>query len=161
MKKTNKGKACTVVLRKVDSKTGEGLADATFALQDQQGKVLKDKLKTDKTGSLVVSEMKPGKYQLVETEAPKGYVLNTKPVTFQLTNAKKQMVTVKKENVKEATSGKTGGTNSSRITSSTIFTGRGHTYLPKTGEQKSTVLVVIGVIVLIALGGFIYFKRKK
>lgn len=161
VKKTNKGKACTVVLRKVDSKTGEGLADATFALQDQQGKVLKDKLKTDKTGSLVVSEMKPGKYQLVETEAPKGYVLNTKPVTFQLTNAKKQMVTVKKENVKEATSGKTGGTNSSRITSSTIFTGRGHTYLPKTGEQKSTVLVVIGVIVLIALGGFIYLKRKK
>lgn len=158
--KTNKGLTCTVVLRKIDSKTGEGLAEATFALQDQQGKVLKDKLKTDETGTLVVSDMEPGKYQLVETEAPKGYVLNTKPVTFQLTEAKKQLVTVKKENVKQKVSGKTG-TNSSRTTTSTSYGTRNHTYLPKTGEQKSTILVIAGIVVLLVLGAVIYFKRKK
>lgn len=159
VKKTNKGLTCTVVLKKIDSKTGEGVANATFSLQDQQGKVLKDKLKTDETGTLVVSEMKPGKYQLVETEAPKGYVLNTKPVTFQLTNAKKQLVTVRKENVKASVKRKTG--NHSRTTTSASYSSRNHTYLPKTGEQKSTILVIVGLIVLLALGGIVYLKRKK
>ena len=105
-------------------------------------------------------DMEPGKYQLVETEAPKGYVLNTKPVTFQLTEAKKQLVTVKKENVKQKVSGKTG-TNSSRTTTSTSYGTRNHTYLPKTGEQKSTILVIAGIVVLLVLGAVIYFKRKK
>ena len=159
VKKTNKGLTCTVVLKKIDSKTGEGVAKATFSLQYQQGKVLKDKLKTDDTGTLVVSEMEPGKYQLVETEAPKGYVLNTKPVTFQLTNAKKQLVTVRKENVKASVKGKTG--NHSRTTTSASYSSRNHTYLPKTGEQKSTILVIVGIIVLLALGGIVYLKRKK
>ena len=158
VEKTNKGLTCAVVLRKIDSKTGEGLAAATFALQDQQGKVLKDKLKTDETGNLAVTDLKPGKYQLVETEAPKGYVLNTKPVTFQLTDAKKQLVTVRKENVRA--SGKAGTTNSTGSTS-TNYIGRSHTYLPKTGEQKSMVLVIVGIVIVLVAGGAIYFKRKK
>ena len=155
VKKTNKGLTCTVVLRKIDSKTGEGLADATFALQDQQGKVLKDKLKTDETGNLTVTDLKPGKYQLAETEAPKGYILNTKPVTFQLTEAKKQLVTVRKENVKA--SGKAGNT----VSTSTSYVRRNHTYLPKTGEQRSTILIIAGIIIVLVAGGVIYFKRKK
>lgn len=154
VEKTNKGLTCAVVLRKIDSKTGEGLANATFALQDQQGKVLKDNLKTDETGNLAVTDLKPGKYQLAETEAPKGYVLNTKPVTFQLTEAKKQLVTVRKENVKAS------GKNSTNATS-TNYIGRSHTYLPKTGEQKSTILVIVGILVILVAGGVIYFKRKK
>ena len=158
VEKTNKGLTCAVVLRKIDSKTGEGLAAATFALQNQQGQVLKDKLKTDETGNLAVTDLKPGKYQLVETEAPKGYVLNTKPVTFQLTEAKKQLVTVRKENVKA--SGKAGTTNSS-VSTSTNYIGRSHTYLPKTGEQKSMVLVIVGIVIVLVAGGVIYFKRKK
>ena len=155
VKKTNKGLTCTVVLRKIDSNTGEGLADATFALQDQQGKVLKDKLKTDETGNLTVTDLKPGKYQLAETEAPKGYILNTKPVTFQLTEAKKQLVTVRKENVKA--SGKAGNT----VSTSTSYVRRNHTYLPKTGEQRSTILIIAGIIIVLVAGGVIYFKRKK
>jgi LPXTG-motif cell wall-anchored protein len=170
--KTNKGKTidgltCTVALRKIDSKTGEGLADATFALQDQRGNVLKENLKTDKTGTLVVSDLEPGKYQLAETEAPKGYILNTKPVTFQLTTAKKRVVTVRKENVKKRTSAKEKGgsqatdTNKSHTTYGSNYSGRNHTYLPKTGEQKSMILVIIGVVVLLLLAGIVYIKRKK
>lgn len=158
--KTNKAEEnCTVALRKIDSKTGEGLADATFALQDQRGNVLKENLKTDKTGTLVVSDLEPGKYQLAETEAPKGYILNTKPVTFQLTTAKKRVVTVRKENVKKRTSAKEkGGT---QTTYGSNYSGRNHTYLPKTGEQKSMILVIIGVVVLLLLAGIVYIKLKN
>ncbi|MGG5370261.1 hypothetical protein IGI67_001886 [Enterococcus sp. AZ196] len=158
VKKTNKGLPAAAVLKKVDSTSGEGLAEAVFALQDENGKLLKANLKMDEAGALAVTGLKPGKYQFVETKAPPGYVLDAKPVTFQVTEAKK-LVTVKKENVKQAASGKTQ--NTSRTLPSTTLNGRNHTYLPKTGEQKSTLLVVVGIVILVILGGVVYFKRKK
>jgi len=76
-------------------------------------------------------------------------------------------VTVRKENVKKRTSAKEKGgsqttdTNKSHTTYGSNYSGRNHTYLPKTGEQKSMILVIIGVVVLLLLAGIVYIKRKK
>ena len=153
--KTNKA-ISGVILEKVDGATNQPLAGAEFILQTQAGKTIETdkKMITDGNGRLAVKGLDPGDYQLVETKAPAGYKLDSKPVTFQLT-AKKQLVTVRKENVKA--SGKAGNT----VSTSTSYVRRNHTYLPKTGEQRSTILIIAGIIIVLVAGGVIYFKRKK
>ncbi|MBO1911604.1 hypothetical protein J4G37_43290, partial [Microvirga sp. 3-52] len=38
----------------------------------------------DKDGKLIVTDLKPGDYQFVETEAPYGYDLNASPIKFKI-----------------------------------------------------------------------------
>lgn len=83
--KKNKAIPGSVLLTKVDSKNGKALAGAIFALQDQTGKVLQENLVTDNFGRLAVANLQAGKYQLVETQAPKGYKLDATPITFEIT----------------------------------------------------------------------------
>ncbi|GGA20614.1 SpaA isopeptide-forming pilin-related protein [Psychrobacillus lasiicapitis] len=74
-----------VELKKVDKdnqkKTLEG---AIFTLQDTNGNKLKEGLTTDENGKLTVNNLKPGKYQFVETKAPFGYKLDTTPISFTI-----------------------------------------------------------------------------
>ncbi|WP_423364391.1 SpaA isopeptide-forming pilin-related protein [Mycoplasma sp. P36-A1] len=88
----------SVVLTKIDSKTNKTLAGAEFKLLDNVGKVLKTDLVTNKHGKLTISDLKAGKYQLVETKAPKGYVLDATPVSFEITANQTSAVQVKKAN---------------------------------------------------------------
>ncbi|WP_236691864.1 MSCRAMM family protein [Enterococcus faecalis] len=75
--KKNKVIPGSLLLTKVDSKNRKALAGAIFELQDQTGKVLQDNLVTDNFGRLAVANLQAGKYQLVETQAPKGYKLGS------------------------------------------------------------------------------------
>ncbi|WP_203363591.1 SpaA isopeptide-forming pilin-related protein [Bacillus sp. REN10] len=74
------------------------LKDAEFKLMDQDGKVIQEKLKTDDKGIVLVEDLRPGNYQFVETKAPAGYVLNTKPEEFTIDKSQKEMVKVTFEN---------------------------------------------------------------
>ncbi|WP_100403553.1 SpaA isopeptide-forming pilin-related protein [Bacillus sp. FJAT-42315] len=88
-----------VELTKVDEADGKlKLAGAVFQLQDQNGKVIKSNLSTNKEGKLLVKDLKPGKYQFVETKAPVGYVLDKTPLKFEIAKGQKEMLTVTFEN---------------------------------------------------------------
>ncbi|WP_167629244.1 SpaA isopeptide-forming pilin-related protein [Listeria valentina] len=88
-----------VELTKVDTNdSSKTLAGAEFKLQDSAGNTIKTKLQTDKNGKLLVKDMTPGNYQFVETKAPQGYVLDTTPLKFTITNTQTKPVQVTAKN---------------------------------------------------------------
>ncbi|MGG0300295.1 SpaA isopeptide-forming pilin-related protein [Bacillus albus] len=74
-------------LTKVDMDHHRTLEGAIFNILDQDGNVVREGLKTDGHGKLIVNDLKPGNYQLVETKAPEGYQLNASPINFTIEKA--------------------------------------------------------------------------
>ncbi|HDR4513719.1 TPA: collagen binding domain-containing protein, partial [Bacillus cereus] len=74
-------------LTKVDIDHNGTLEGAIFNILDQDGKVVREGLKTDGHGKLIVNNLKPGNYQLVETKAPEGYQLDASPISFTIEKA--------------------------------------------------------------------------
>ncbi|MFC6295626.1 SpaA isopeptide-forming pilin-related protein [Lactiplantibacillus daoliensis] len=66
----------TLFVTKTDKDTGVAVPDAVYELQTTDGLVLQSGLKTDKNGQLTISNLAAGTYQLVETAAPNGYLLD-------------------------------------------------------------------------------------
>ncbi|WP_052131480.1 SpaA isopeptide-forming pilin-related protein, partial [Planococcus sp. CAU13] len=64
------------------------LAGAVFELQDAEGNRIESNLITDASGVLTVNDLKPGTYQLVETAAPAGYILDATPYSFTIERAR-------------------------------------------------------------------------
>lgn len=98
LQKTNTIIPGSIILTKKDSKTNETLAGAEFELQDSEGKVLKKNLLTDETGKLVIKNLDPGNYQLVETNAPTGYEKDTEPVPFEIKKGQTETLKIEKAN---------------------------------------------------------------
>ncbi|KAF1296733.1 hypothetical protein BAU15_08790 [Enterococcus sp. JM4C] len=74
----------SVVLTKVDDKTGDALQGAVFELQDADGMIIQSELTTDASGKITVDGLAPGDYQFTETQAPKDYELDATPVIFTI-----------------------------------------------------------------------------
>lgn len=80
------------VLLTKESDKQKVLPEAAFALQDSAGNPIKDYegneiiTQTDSDGKLAIHNLAPGKYQLVETKAPVGYLINTTPIPFEISN---------------------------------------------------------------------------
>lgn len=74
-------------LLKVDEQ-GNALEDAVFKLvkkiDDGDFEVVIDKLKTDENGKILLANLKPGEYQLIETAAPIGYLRDNTSVEFTI-----------------------------------------------------------------------------
>ncbi|MDO4633540.1 MAG: SpaA isopeptide-forming pilin-related protein [Eubacteriales bacterium] len=96
-----------VIAKKVNKKNGKDLADAHFVLQqktylgkdenpangetvqeDKGGryywKEFKKDLKSSKAGQIVVYDMPFGSYRFIETQAPKGFILDKTPHEFEI-----------------------------------------------------------------------------
>ncbi|EAC7884240.1 SpaA isopeptide-forming pilin-related protein [Listeria monocytogenes] len=102
--KENTAKTGTVELNKKASGTSKQLQGAEFKLEDDAGKVLKEKLATDASGKLEIKDLAPGDYRLIETKAPTGYQLDATPTPFTIIFNQAEKVSVTKENT-----AKTGG----------------------------------------------------
>ena len=76
-------------LLKIDSK-GNPLAGAEFKVVDKNGNIVKSGLTSDTNGFVIVASLAPGTYQFIETKAPTGYVLNSKPVSFTISEEAKE-----------------------------------------------------------------------
>lgn len=75
-------------LTKTDATSGNQLADAVFKLErnvNGEWVLVEENLKTNGAGLIVMSELIIGEYRFVETQAPKGYTLDTTPVVFTIT----------------------------------------------------------------------------
>ncbi len=55
--------------------------------------LIDDKLTSNKEGKVYIDEMLPGKYILVETKAPNGYLLNSEFIYFEIKNYKTTTIT--------------------------------------------------------------------
>lgn len=68
---------------KVDE-NGNPLADAEFSVFDADGNAVLTGLVSDEEGRIVIEDLAPGKYTLVETKAPAGYVLTEEVYSFEV-----------------------------------------------------------------------------
>lgn len=62
------------------------LPGASFKILDANGYTLQKDLVTDSDGRIWVSNLAPGRYQVMETEAPAGYHLDATPVSFEVSD---------------------------------------------------------------------------
>lgn len=77
----------SLILTKVDAETGENLAGAEFTVvSDSTG--AEYHLVTDQFGTARLKGLAMGSYQITETKAPKGYVLNSTSREIEITNNK-------------------------------------------------------------------------
>ncbi|RAW11716.1 hypothetical protein DC345_24325 [Paenibacillus taichungensis] len=109
----NKENDRSVKLVKYNSGKSQHLQGAVFelraqsALMDANGvwefKVVtgidEAKLITNSNGEIVLKDLKPNKYQLVEIKAPTGYRLDQTPVEFEITAKQTETVVVEKMNI--------------------------------------------------------------
>jgi LPXTG-motif cell wall-anchored protein len=178
VRKGNIAKTHTIRIIKKDQANKMNLAGATFDLYDNQGKVVKQGVTTDKSGVLEISQLTAGVYLLKETKAPTGYLLNTEPISITIKDAD-NLVTLDVYNVKpevpvtpktpnepnepnepnKPNKSKNPTNDKTKVTS-----GSPNTYeLPKTGENTSEMAVIIGsfLIGLTALSSVVFYRKNK
>lgn len=117
VKEDSEDETGTLRIIKEDKETGDPLKNATFGIYDSDDYKINE-LPTGKDGTAEL-DLPVGIYYLRELEAPKGYQLDRKKVTFKVTEDKTIKVTV--ENTKEKEADKTG---TLRIVKSAAGTGR-------------------------------------
>ncbi|MBC6153491.1 peptidoglycan-binding protein, partial [Listeria booriae] len=88
----------SVELTKTDNSDQKNpLEGAEFKLVNSAGTTIQEGIKTGTDGKLTISSLKYDTYKLIETKAPAGYILDTKPVEFTIDN-EHQSLFVSKEN---------------------------------------------------------------
>lgn len=77
--------AGSVIVNQVDGNTNKPLVGAKYQVQSPRGKVLVDNLKSDERGHVIIRQLPPATYRLVEVSAPIGYDTIKTPIIFIIT----------------------------------------------------------------------------
>ncbi|MDO7270250.1 SpaA isopeptide-forming pilin-related protein, partial [Shouchella clausii] len=80
------------------SDDGELLEGAVFTLLNEAGEEVATGLTTDEKGMLFIEDLLPGNYELIETQAPTGYLLDETPIPFAIDLAVQEQIELIKEN---------------------------------------------------------------
>ncbi|HCW72535.1 MAG TPA: hypothetical protein DHM90_00710, partial [Clostridiaceae bacterium] len=64
------------------NESGEAMQGARFNLTDEEGNIVYKDLLSDDTGKVMVENLTPGEYTIIEVEAPEGYILNLDNISF-------------------------------------------------------------------------------
>ena len=74
------------------------LKDAIFKIVDMDGKEVRTNLVTNDKGEISVSDLRPGDYQFIETQAPEHYVLDETPISFTIERSQTKKITITSKN---------------------------------------------------------------
>ncbi len=171
VKATNELIRGSVELVKVDADDEDKtLAGAVFELQNEAGETLQEDLTTDKAGKIVVENLKPGKYQFIETQAPEHYKLDATPIPFTIAFSQENSLQLKVENTINPEEPVTDSgnndneppqknTESSKDDPSKAGEKIGGK-LPQTGEEWLRYMMILGVSLFI-VGGFLIISRRR
>ncbi|MFR3683603.1 MAG: Spy0128 family protein [Enterococcus sp.] len=157
-----------ILLRKIDSKTGRTLANAEFKLVDDKGQVVagKEKIVTGEDGSIFIKGLADGEYQIIETKAPDGYLIDETPIKFSVKNNQPSKKEINQEN-DPLTLPETSNSSNKTTNVQTTYrnaTGKSTTVakrLPSTGSIQSKGLVILGLFFLAMFGLVVFGKRKN
>ncbi|MGY4688530.1 SpaA isopeptide-forming pilin-related protein [Salibacterium sp. K-3] len=94
---SNDEEGSVVLTKTAANDTEEALEGAVFELQEADGDVVEDDLTSNEEGEIEVSDLEPGSYQFVETEAPDGYLLDEEPVSFDIEEDEETTITIENE----------------------------------------------------------------
>lgn len=90
-----KASTSIVKITKIDQNTKQPLAGALLVLKDSSGKTITSWTST--TNMHQITNLPNGTYILKESKAPKGYKLNSEPITFTISDTQKE-ITIQMEN---------------------------------------------------------------
>ncbi|TYV61104.1 LPXTG cell wall anchor domain-containing protein [Listeria monocytogenes] len=131
----------TAELAKKDVSTGELLADTGLRILDKDKNIIIEG-RTNEKGIFTFEKLPKGIYYFQEFDAPKGYLLDTTLMQFEIKESG--------EVVKCEMLNKKIGTPSTADSS-----------LPKTGDGSNIIIVWTGLVVLATTIGVFYFRLKK
>lgn len=158
---------------KVDvADTGKMLEGAVFDLYstDAQGQIdellysgLKsgsDGILKDQTTGQSVFELRPGVYQMIETQAPKGYIVRVEPVIITIT-PDSGLGGVAYNDGTAYSQGGEGLSYENKLYTLKITNSAG-TELPNTGGAGTTLIYLLGIILICAGGaGLVMIRRRR
>ncbi len=115
-------------------------------------------------GDVFIFGLAEGKYKLVETKAPDGYVLPDKPFEIEITDEIGAMGSVATLNVTGSHTGVGSIVNTNGIAESVLtvwadITNKPGTALPETGGMGTTLFTVLGVVLM--AGAIAFFTLRK
>lgn len=84
-------------VRKSDANTGVGLQGAVFKIVKGNGEIVRENVTTNEGGFLKVNGLEEGTYQIIETKAPAGYVLNSTPKIVTLKYGSTEVVEIENQ----------------------------------------------------------------
>ena len=82
-----------ITIHKVDAATKLPLAGAVIEVRDVANKLIED-YTTDASGTINTKALEPGYYNIVETKAPNGYVLDSTPHLVEVVDGKQSVITI-------------------------------------------------------------------
>ncbi|MDT2828359.1 SpaA isopeptide-forming pilin-related protein [Enterococcus viikkiensis] len=145
---------------------------------DDQGKVLKagvqKNLSSSKTGVVLATDLAPGNYQFVETQAPKGYQLSNEvkkfviqsqaedtPETVELGKFINQLIPEKPKKPTNKPQSKHSNHSTKPVNSATNNAKEARR-LPQTNDVKNYSMIILGILILatIVIVGYRRYRNK-